>query len=136
MNANNVYFNMPAMMQDGRQTNYNPNATFNELNMNSANIVSNNEYRKYLQNNADLIIKQNQEFSNNKVSNHSHKNEQTPNTNEMGPYMYASVNDQTKPFGYVDSDLKNIYLSRNELQSKLYTPVVNIHPHIQEKYLK
>ena len=68
MNANNVYFNIPEIMHDGRFTDHNPNALLNNQMMQRENIMSNAEYRKYLQTNADLIIKQNQFQANAKVN--------------------------------------------------------------------
>jgi hypothetical protein len=38
--------------------------------------------------------------------------------------LYASVADKNQPYGYEDSDLKNIYLSREALQSRMVTPVI------------
>jgi hypothetical protein len=40
------------------------------------------------------------------------------------PFLYATVADKSQPYGYEDSDLKNIYLSRNDLQSRMIAPVV------------
>ena len=33
--------------------------------------------------------------------------------------MYLKVDDKKQPYGYETSDLKNLYLSRHELESKL-----------------
>ena len=40
------------------------------------------------------------------------------------PFMYASVMDTREPFGYVQSDLKEIYLSRESLQSRMIAPEI------------
>lgn len=137
MKANNVYFNIPGLMNDGRSfTDYNPNAMLNNQTMQREKIMSNSEYRKYLQKNADLIIKQNQEFSNSKVNTQNFVPHSSPNTNELGPYLFKSSEDNTTPFGYSNSDLKSMYLSRNDHQSKLYTPLATINPEIEQKYLQ
>ena len=38
--------------------------------------------------------------------------------------MFKSFNDQSKPNGYQDSDLKQMYLTREQLNSKKVSPVV------------
>jgi hypothetical protein len=43
-----------------------------------------------------------------------------PNT----PFMYASVMDTREPFGYVQSDLKDMYLSRDQLQARMVAPEI------------
>jgi len=136
MKANNVYFDIPEIMHDGRFTDYNPNAMLNNQIMKREQIMSNNEYRNYLQKNADVIIRQNQQFSNTKVNTQNFVPYSPPNTNELGPYLFQSSNNETTPFGYNNSDLKSLYLSRNEHQSKLYTPLATINPRIKEKYLQ
>jgi hypothetical protein len=40
------------------------------------------------------------------------------------PFMYSSVMDTREPFGYVQSDLKEIYLSRESLQSRMIAPEI------------
>jgi hypothetical protein len=40
------------------------------------------------------------------------------------PFMYSSVMDTREPFGYVQSDLKDVYLSREALQSRMVAPEI------------
>jgi hypothetical protein len=40
------------------------------------------------------------------------------------PFMYSSVMDKREPFGYTTSDMKELYLSRNELQSRMLAPEI------------
>jgi len=44
-----------------------------------------------------------------------------PNSNK---YLFTSCADKTQPFGYETSDLKNLYLSRSDLQSRLCAPIM------------
>lgn len=85
---------------------------------------TNNEYRKYLINNANNIIKYNQLS----VCNDTNTLITTDNKNRYKhtntPYLYYSVNDNYKPLGYNDSDLKSVYISRQELESRLHTPYI------------
>lgn len=136
MKANNVYFNIPEIMHDGRSAQQNPNSILNEQIMHRESIMSNSEYRNYLQKNADVIIKQNQTYSNANVNTQNYIPHSAPNTNELGPYLFKSSDDNTTPFGYNNSDLKSMYLSRQQHQSNLYTPLANINPQIEAKYLQ
>jgi hypothetical protein len=56
------------------------------------------------------------------------------NSNDMNagtkPFLFTSPWDRSQPFGYESSDLKNLYLSRYELQSRMMAPALN-----QEQYL-
>jgi hypothetical protein len=47
------------------------------------------------------------------------------------PLLYASVNDNSKTLGHTTSDLKNNYLSREELQNRQISPVIT-----QEQLIK
>jgi hypothetical protein len=40
------------------------------------------------------------------------------------PFMYSSVMDTREPFGYVQSDLKEAYLSREALQARMIAPEI------------
>jgi hypothetical protein len=48
--------------------------------------------------------------------------ENQPVTNS--PFLYASVADKNQPYGYEESDLKNIYMTREALQSRMVSPVI------------
>jgi hypothetical protein len=40
------------------------------------------------------------------------------------PFVFDSVLDSSQPFGYENSDLKNYYLSRQQLQARMIAPVI------------
>ena len=40
-------------------------------------------------------------------------------------YLFSSCMDRTQPFGYESSDLKNIYISRERLNSNLSGPIIS-----------
>ena len=123
--SNNIHFNYPAIMTDSRLfSQYETGASFDNKLKKEHKIVSNNDYRHYLQNNADLIIKHNQLKSCNECSNCPYKPTSLKTSNS--PYLFDSNITNDQPFGYENSDLKNIYLSRQELQSKLQFPRFNL----------
>ena len=103
--ANNVYYDIPAFMNDGRMaTNYSPDAYLNNQLLTRNRITTNAEYRDYLMRNADKIINDNQIMSIENVSNVQVKD---------------SIKDNQGPRGFQDSDLKSLYLSRDQHQEQV-----------------
>ena len=43
------------------------------------------------------------------------------------PFVFSGVLDNSQPFGYETSDLKNYYLSRQQLQARMIAPVITQH---------
>ena len=117
--SNNVYLNKPALMSDGR--------IFNNL-ANDSDIIENKkfesskDYKKFIQENSEQIM----EGSTNFMMNNSGIISKSKTTSYNGnvPFVYSSSTDHAKPAGYVESDLKNAYLSREQLQSQLIAPKV------------
>ena len=122
--SNNIHFNFPPIMADGRNfASWQPGAVINEKIRQESGIKSNWQYRKYLMENADQIIKYNQlgacEQSSGGVVNYG--GEEKLNGS---PFLYNSYLENSQPFGYENSDLKNTYLSRQQLQERMVTPVI------------
>ena len=105
--ANNVYFNVPELMEDGRIiTQYAHNMDLNDQFIEKGYIITNADYRKYLQQNANNIIEQNRTktfYESSNVNHHIPDSESPPM-----------------------SDLNTLYLSRDVLQSHLATTHVNL----------
>ena len=74
--ANNVYFDIPELMNDGRMTNYKPNAFLNNQVLKQEHAMSDAEYRTYLQKNADSVILKNQLHVNQNVATQKLSNTQ------------------------------------------------------------
>lgn len=114
--SNNAYSNLPPMMSDGRNfSNLLPDEMINDSIKKEAGITSNWDYRRYLQNNASHIIKQNSQSavaSTGLIEN--------PSNNI--PIDFFGQNKQVEP----PSDLKMQYLSREQLNSRLIAPVINL----------
>ena len=132
--SNNIHFDFPPIMSDGRNyADWQPGAVINEELRNSANITSNWEYRKYLTANADDIIKYNQlEACNNCCSCPARYG--TNQTISNTPFLYQSCVDNTQPYGYENSDLKNVYLSSYQLQCRMIAPILTQDQYLTHKY--
>ena len=113
-------------MTDGRNySDWQPNAVVNNQIIKEAGIKSNWQYRKYLTENADSVIKLNQVEACNQCctcpavyGNHR----QIPNT----PFLYKSCNDSTQPYGYENSNLKNLYLTKQQLNCRKMAPQLKL----------
>ena len=123
--SSNIHFDFPPIMSDGRNfSNWIPSAEVSELIRKDAGIKHNHEYRTYLVNNADYIIKNNQITACDECCQCPPKYG-TGKCVTNGKYLYKSCNDDKMPFGYESSDLKNSYLSRQQLQSRMVAPIVS-----------
>lgn len=100
MQMNNIHFDFPAKMEDGRvYSNWQPSAVLTEQIRKREGIQTNWEYRAYLQKNADSII----EFDKNEACRQS-----------GCPYSYSKTSIIRR------SDLNESYLSRQQLQQTMY----------------
>ena len=113
------------IMNDGRLfTNYNSDGDLTNKIKQKNSIKNNEDYRKFLVHNADLIMKtnknlysqQNFEYKINNDPNHIFMNLKP--TNKNVPHLYSSHNDNRHPFGYETNPVKEKYLSREHLNSK------------------
>jgi hypothetical protein len=117
-------------MSDGRNfSSWQPGSVLSEELRKNAGIKTNWEYRKYMTDNADQIIKMNQMSACDQccpVSTINTNNTNNTNTNisSNSPFIFNSSSDKSQPFGYEDSDMKNVYLSNFQLQSRMITPVI------------
>jgi hypothetical protein len=121
--SNNIHFNFPPIMADGRNfSSYQPEAVINNRIRKEEHITTNWEYRNYLKNNANKIMKSNSDSWCYTTGLPSHYNtDKTPSSNV--PYIFNGIYDNSKPgYGYCNSDLKNPYLSREQLQAKMISP--------------
>lgn len=127
---NNKYSSFPAMMNDGRlmKASWQPHSEDNVRLLQSNNIKSNWQYRQYLIKNANEIMDFNANEANKEMGNRTDLNLFKSNEvdyEHKNPYMYSSVLDKSMPFGTTSSDLKTIYLTREELESRKVAPSIN-----------
>jgi len=129
--SNNIHFDSPPLMSDGRNfATWVPMCQVNDTIREDNNITSNYNYRQFLIKNADSIIKKNQINACDACCGCWEQYRKIPYT-DANNYLYKSCSDKGQPYGYENSDLKNLYLSRQALQSKLVSPILT-----QEQYLK
>ena len=125
--SNNIHFDFPPIMTDGRNyASWQPDAVINSRIQSQEKIQSNWEYRQYLQKNGLEIMKYNTTESCYELGldPYTHTNN-TPSSNV--PYKFRNIYDTSKPgYGYNNSDLKNPYLSREQLNSRLVSPSINL----------
>lgn len=124
--SNNYDFNSPAKMADGRLwSQWQPDAVVNERIQYQEGIQSNWQYRQYLQKNGMQIMNYNTQEACYTLGLDPHVNTgKTPSDNV--PYTFKGTFDTGRPgFGYCNSDLKNPYLSREQLNARLIAPSIN-----------
>jgi hypothetical protein len=123
--SHNVYFDFPPLMADGRNfSGWQPGNAVNEAIRRSENIQTNWDYRRYLTANADQIMTINRIDAVNASGHGSFEVSSFEQEQRNVPFMYSSVMDTREPFGYVQSDLKDVYLSRDALQARMIAPEI------------
>ena len=123
--SNNIHFNSPPIMADGRNyASWQPEAAVNEKIQQKEKIQTNWQYRQYMTQNGREIMKYNTLEACNELGldPHTYVNT-TPSSNV--PYLYKSTYDTSQPgYGYSGSDLKNPYLSREQLNARMMSPML------------
>jgi hypothetical protein len=120
--TNNQYKGFPPKMSDSRSlVSSSQPVSITDYYLKNNN--SNWEYREYLKNNSINIEKELHQKSLNDVGYYQ-RFIQTPNTESGNPYLYSSIFDNNKPFGYQSSDLKDIYITKEQLNARLMSPKI------------
>jgi hypothetical protein len=133
--SNNIHFDFPPIMDDGRNfATWQPEAVVNTRIQEQEHIKTNLQYRQYMQQNGLKIMKYNareycQETGVAPFSNTGNGNNNSGSVyvkpEENVPFLYSNTFDQAKPkYGYQDSDLKNYYVSREQLNARMISPSV------------
>ena len=128
---NNVHAAYPPFMNDGRIMNasWQPNSDVNNQIIRENNIRSNWQYRQHLIKNGNKVRDYNfkecmLEMGQDKSHNYSETQGNLVNGEHKNPYLYESFMDNSKPFGSTNSDLKETYLSREQLQARKIAPSI------------
>lgn len=123
--SNNIHFNFPPIMADSRNyATWQPDAVINQRIQQQEGITNNWNYRQYLQNNGLQIMSYNNKEACYELGLDPHvQTGNTPSSNV--PYKFKSTFDTSAPgFGYCNSDLKNPYISREQLNARLVAPSI------------
>jgi len=124
--SNNIKFDFPPIMSDGRNyATWQPDAVVNERIQKKEGIQSNWAYRQFLQKNGMQIMNYNSQEACYTLGLDPHYDTNaTPSSNV--PYTFKGTFDTSTPgFGYRNSDLKNPYLTREQLNARLVAPSIN-----------
>jgi len=132
--SNNRYDGFPPLMSDGRSViaggrseTLLQNTILKEMMGKSdlsSSAINNAQYREYMVKNARKIMEADFRNASNDVGYYERFADQirADNAGIVGtPYTYTSVDDNRKPLGYTESDLKSIYLTREELDARRMT---------------
>ena len=124
--SNNIHFNFPPIMNDGRNyASWQPDAVVNERIQKQEKINNNWSYRQYLQKNGLKIMQYNNAEACYDLGLDAAVQSGTTPSNNV-PYKFQSTFDTSKPgFGYYNSDLKNPYLTKEQLNARLVSPSIN-----------
>lgn len=124
---NNINFNYPPIMADGRNySTWQPEAVINKRIQKTNDIKTNWGYRQFLQKNGLSVMNYNTLESCYDLGLDPHvSTNDTPSSNV--PHKFSSIYDTNKPgFGYSNSDLKNPYLTREQLNARMIAPSINM----------
>ena len=133
--ANNVYTGFPPIMSDGRALigAWQPESLENDALIRDSGIKSNWDYRQYLQKNAESIVKRNYIESANDCGFYDRGVYEPKSASAFSPTQanastapapYASTTQPEHSYGYSASDLKQAYLSREQLAAKQKPAVI------------
>jgi len=122
--SNNIHYTMPPMMNDGRNySNLQPDSIINDKIKQQQGITSNWDYRRYLQKNAQDIMKYNYtDFVNDSGNNPNTYVNTQPSPNS--PFVFQSIHDTRKPSPQNNTDLKQWYLTREQLNARMISPSI------------
>jgi hypothetical protein len=121
--SNNIHMGFPALMSDGRlYANWDAACGMNNALKAKEGIKNNYEYRQYLIKNGSQVMHQNAMAACDNCCACKENYNKTPRVNDK--YIFKSCSDKTVPFGYEHSDLKNMYLTSQDLASRLAAPIL------------
>ncbi len=123
--THNLYKDYPPMMQDGRVISaaWQPEAVVNNNLVRASGVTSNWQYRQFLTSNGSALIRQNQAETMNDCG-YVARFAKSPEEPYRAPYKYKSYLDNTAVFGFENSNLKQIYFSKEELDARKVSPAI------------
>ena len=129
--SNNIHFDFPPIMDDGRNyATYIPACEINEKIQVRNGLSSNYAYRQYLIKNATNLMRTNQLVACDDTGPCMGQFNQEPRAN-TNKHIYRGFKDQSTPYGYETSNMKQLYLTRMQLEARKDAPILT-----QEQYLR
>jgi hypothetical protein len=102
---------------------YQPQSAENNKILRNSNIMTNWEYRKYIQKNANEIMKYNTMSAINASGNNPYVVDQIKA--ESSPFLYMSTHDNRSPsVGHKNTDMREQYLKNEQFKSRKIAPVI------------
>jgi hypothetical protein len=128
--TNNMYSGFPPLMADGRTVtaSYQPNAVISENIIREENLNSSWKYRNYMTHNADKIREYNY-LDALTDAGYTQRPVDVIAPSSNTPYLFSNIMDTTRK-AEGDSDLKSLYLSREQLNARKMVPTLT-----QEQFL-
>ena len=122
--TNNQYSNFPPLMQDGRSViaSCHPETFVNEALLKSEGIQSNWQYRQFMTANSHTICAKMFNDALNDVGVMSSQDYNGADKLFTTPKLYSSMNEPISHIQAKPSDLKETYLTREQLHNKLIVP--------------
>jgi hypothetical protein len=123
--TNNKFSNFPGIMSDGRAViaSWQQEPVINQGLVKDSGVTTNWAYRNFLTHNSQSILDDNLKESYNDVGYYKRFVEPPKEYNQSGsPLLFNSVSDKRKVRDSSDSDLKKLYLSREELEARRVVP--------------
>ena len=125
--TNNQYKDFPPIMSDSRAVfaSWQPESIINNELLKESGIKTNWQYRKYMINNANQIMNYNMTESCNDIGYYKRLYDPEPIKKSSGtPYLYKSILDEKPVLGVNQSELKQLYLTREQLESRKVSPAI------------
>ncbi len=128
--SNNRYDGFPPLMNDGRSiiaSARSETLLHNSL-LKQSGETNNAKYREYMVKNAMNIMENDFRSASNDIGYYERFIDQISSNQPItgAPYTFTSVMDNARPLGYSSSDLKSIYLSREQLEARRVAPHVQL----------
>jgi hypothetical protein len=122
---NNYYTIEPTQeLQGAAYSLWQPDASTNRKIIVDTGINSNWNYRKYIQKNANDIMKYNTMQAINTSGNNPYTVLNT-NTVNNAPHLYSSIHDTNNPpYGYRVSDLRTDFLTKQQIKARMISPSI------------
>ncbi len=127
--SNNRYDGFPPLMNDGRSiiaSARSETLLHNSL-LKQSGETNNAKYREYMVKNAKDIMETDFRNASNDIGYYERFIDQISSNQTVSgaPYTFTGVFDNARPLGYSSSDLKSLYLSREQLEARRVAPFVS-----------